>query len=211
MAKRIPGILLEGALPDGTITRAPVYNEHEVRAAAGLTMAAGTVAFCYAYFDKEFLPIKVVSTLFFVDFLIRVTAGLMYSPTGILARALKGRAEPQWVSAKPKQFAWTIGLCMSGAMTIITNTNVTGLLPRTICLICIALMWMESVLGVCAGCEVHGLLVRRGWASKDEAFEICAGGACEIAPHRDLEAVRGGSATAGPEAGARAPVSVGAG
>ena len=39
-------------------------------------------------------------------------------------------------------------------------------------------MWMESVLGVCLGCKIHALLVRRGWASADPAFEICAHGEC---------------------------------
>jgi len=31
-------------------------------------------------------------------------------------------------------------------------------------------MWLESVLALCLDCEIHGLLVRRGWARKDEAF-----------------------------------------
>jgi hypothetical protein len=184
MAKRIPGRIIDSVLDDGTVLRAPVYNEHEVRAAAGLTMAAGSVAFSYAYFEKEFLPIKVVSTLFFVDFLIRVTKGLMYSPTGVVAHALMRGREPQWVSAKPKRFAWTLGLAMSASMTVITNVNIRGTLPRTICLICIVLMWMESVLGVCVGCELHAFLVRRGWATKDEAFEVCAGGVCDVVPRR---------------------------
>lgn len=180
----IPGLIIDSVLDDGTVLRAPVYNEHEVRAAAGLTMAAGSVAFCYAYFEKEFLPIKVVSTLFFVDFLIRVTKGLMYSPTGLLAHALMRRREPQWVSAKPKRFAWSLGLVMSASMTVITNVNIHGTLPRTICLICIVLMWCEAVLGVCVGCELHAFLVRRGWATKDEAFEVCAGGVCDVVPRR---------------------------
>ena len=34
---------------------------------------------------KEFVPIKVVTTFFFVDFLIRVTVGLRYSPIGVVA------------------------------------------------------------------------------------------------------------------------------
>jgi hypothetical protein len=34
------------------------------------------------------------------------------------------------------------------------------MLPRTICLICLTLMWMESVLGLCLGCKVYALLVR---------------------------------------------------
>jgi hypothetical protein len=182
MAKRIPGQLIAQPLPDGTVLRAPVYNEHEVRTAAGLTLAAATIAFCYAYFEKRFLPIKVVSTFFFVEFAIRVFAGFQYTPTGLVSRVLMSRREPMWVSAKPKRFAWSMGLAMGAAMTFITNSNIHGLLPRTICLICIALMWFEAAMGVCIGCEIHAFLVRRGWATKDDAYEICAGGVCEVVP-----------------------------
>jgi Domain of unknown function (DUF4395) len=84
------------------------------------------------------------------------------------------------VSAKPKRFAWTLGLIMSAAMMVITNSDIRGALPRTICLICLALMWAEAVLGICLGCEIHGFLVRRGWATKDEAFEVCTNGACDV-------------------------------
>jgi hypothetical protein len=70
-------------------------------------------------------------------------------------------------------------------MMIITNSGIRGMLPRTICAICLTLMWMESVLGVCLGCKIHALLVRRGWAVKDPAFEVCAHGECELpAPAR---------------------------
>jgi hypothetical protein len=41
-------------------------------------------------------------------------------------------------------------------------------------------MWSESALGICMGCEIHAFLVRRGWAKKDEAYEICAHGVCEV-------------------------------
>ena len=33
---------------------APVVNEHQVRAAAGTTMAIGAVAFAYAYFEHRY-------------------------------------------------------------------------------------------------------------------------------------------------------------
>ena len=69
---------------------------------------------------------------------------------------------------------------MTFAMTIITNSGIRGYLPRTICLICLTLMWMESALGLCLGCQIHAFLVRRGWAAEDADFEVCAGGACEI-------------------------------
>jgi hypothetical protein len=173
MTRQIPGQQVEGF-------DAPVYNENEVRAAAGLTLAAGSIAFCYAYFEKEFVPIKVVATFFFVEFLIRVFVGFQYSPTGLVSKLLIGRRDPEWVSAKPKRFAWTMGLVLSGAMTVITNSNITGVLPRTICLICVVLMWLEAVLGFCVGCQLYGLMVRRGWIEPDAAFEVCADGSCEI-------------------------------
>jgi hypothetical protein len=180
------GEIIEGLTVDGREIHAPVFNENEVRAAAGITMALGAVAFVYANFEKVFGPIQIVTAFFFVDFLIRVTVGLTYSPVGVVARGLARRLEPQWASAKPKRFAWTLGLIMSFAMMVITNNDIHGALPRTICLICLALMWMESVLSLCLGCEIYGLLVRRGWVERDESFEICVGGACDIsrAPKR---------------------------
>jgi hypothetical protein len=115
-----------------------------------------------------------------------VSVGLTYSPIGLVARWLMRRQEPLWASAKPKRFAWVLGLVLALAMTIITNSNIHGALPQTICLTCLTLMWLESVLGLCLGCEIYGLLVRRGWATKDAAFEVCAHGACEVVPRQEL-------------------------
>jgi hypothetical protein len=66
-------------------------------------------------------------------------------------------------------------------MTIITNSGIRGWLPRTICLICLALMWLESVLGLCVGCRIHGLMVRRRWMSRDAEIEVCADASCDPA------------------------------
>jgi hypothetical protein len=156
-----------------------VVNENAVRAAAGLTMVTGAVAFSYAYFDKQYVPLQVVASLFFVEFLVRVTVGLRYSPFGALAHAMTLRRGPQWVSATPKRFAWTLGLTMAFAMTVITGSGIRGYLPRTICLICLTLMWLESALGLCVGCKIYGLLVRRGWISAGPDDESCADGYCE--------------------------------
>ena len=158
----------------------PAFNETEVRAAAGLTMVVGAIAFSYAYFDKNYIPLQAVTTFFFVEFLIRVTIGLQASPMGLVSRVLTASRPQEWVSAKPKRFAWTLGLGMSFSMMVITNSGIRGYLPRTICLICLTLMWLESVMGLCVGCEIHRWLVRRGWASDDPGFEVCAGGRCQI-------------------------------
>jgi uncharacterized delta-60 repeat protein len=165
-------------IADGSSTRAAVVNEHEVRAAAGLTMAIGAVAFGYAYFAKQYIPLQAAASLFLAEFLIRVTAGLRYSPIGVVARAMTLGRAPEWVSTKPKRFAWTLGLAMALAMTVITNSGTRGPLPRTMCLICLTLMWMESALGLCLGCKIYGLLLRRGWIGANPDIEVCADGSC---------------------------------
>ena len=172
---------ISGRATNGTAPRAAVFNEHEVRAAAGLTMVIGAVGFSYAYFDQYYLPLRIVTAVLFAEFLIRLTAGLRSSPMGAVARALTLAQPPEWVSAKPKRFAWTLGLAMSSSMVVLTNIGVRGMVPRTICLTCLSLMWMESVLGLCLGCKVYALLVRRGWTAKDPAVDVCAHGECERA------------------------------
>jgi len=174
------GETIDGLTVAGRPIRARVFDEHQVRAAAGLTLVLGAIAFAYAYFGKQYVPIKLVTALFFLEFFVRVTFGLRYSPVGQLARLLTWGQPPFWVSAKPKRFAWSLGLVMSFAMTLITNFNIRGALPLSICLLCMTLMWLEAVLGLCLGCEIYGLLVRRGCIAKDEAFEICTGRACSI-------------------------------
>jgi hypothetical protein len=89
---------------------------------------------------------------------------------------------PQWVSAKPKRFAWSIGIVMSLAMVIITNSGIRGALPLTICMICMVFMWLEAVLGLCLGCEVYAVLQRRGWIARDPGIEVCADGVCAFEP-----------------------------
>ena len=167
---------------DGSRPRAAFVNENEARAAAGLTMVIGAGAFGYAYFAKQYVPLRVAASLFFVEFLRRLTAGLGYSPIGVIARGITRGRPAEWVSLKPKRFAWTLGLAMALAMTVITNTGIRGPLPRTMCLICLTLMWMESALGVCLGCKIYGLLRRRGWIGTDPGIEVCADGSCASSP-----------------------------
>jgi hypothetical protein len=178
------GQRISGLTVDGREVRAAVFDEQQVRAAAGLTLVIGAVAFAYAYFEQQYVPLRIVTAASSLEFLIRVTVGLRYSPVGIVARAITLGRPAHWVSAKPKRFAWTLGLAMSVSMTVVISSGVRGLLPRTICLVCLTLMWLESVVGLCVGCEIAGFLMRRGWMAGDPAFEICAGGACDVPRRR---------------------------
>ena len=160
--------------------QAPAFDENRVRAAAGVTMVVGAVAFVFAYFDHQYIPLQIASTFFFVEFVTRLAFGIENSPVGVIAGLMTRGQDADWVSAKPKRFAWTLGVGMAFSMMIITNSGIRGMLPRTICAICLTLMWMESVLGLCLGCKIHALLVRRGWADKDSAFEVCTHGECAL-------------------------------
>jgi hypothetical protein len=155
------------------------FNETEVRAAAGLTMAIGAVAFSFAYFRHEYIPLQAVASFFTLEFIVRLTVGLRYSPAGWVSRMLTADKPVEWVSARPKRFAWTLGVMMAGSMAVITNIGIRGWTPRSICLVCLALMWLESVVGLCVGCKLHAFLVRRGWRSPDPDL-VCAGGVCEV-------------------------------
>jgi hypothetical protein len=156
-----------------------LVDENEVRVAAGITLALATYAFCCAYFAHDYTPLRVVTGVFFLEFAVRATLGLRYSPVGQLARLFRFGREADLVSFRPKRFAWTMGLAMSAAMTVITNSGVHGWLPRSVCLVCMTLMWLEAVCGMCLGCQIHRLLVQRGLIARDPQL-ICAGGVCEV-------------------------------
>ena len=78
-----------------------------------------------------------------------------------------------------RERCWSLGLGIALAMTVITNSGIRGYLPRTMCLICLTLMWMESALGLCLGCKIHGLLARRSW---HPGIEVCVD--CAVEPSR---------------------------
>ena len=73
---------ISGLTADGRELHAPVFDENQVRAAAGLTLVVGSVAFAYAYFAQNYVPLQVASTLFFVEFLIAADDRPQVQPDG---------------------------------------------------------------------------------------------------------------------------------
>ena len=58
-----------------------MVDENEVRAAAGLTTVIGAAAFSYAYFTRQYVPLRVVASLFALEFLIRQAASRSLNTT----------------------------------------------------------------------------------------------------------------------------------
>ena len=80
-----------------------------------------------------------------------------------------------------KRFAWGIGLTLSSVMLVASVLlGVRGWLPLLICGTCLTFMWMESALGICAGCKMYGWLQRIGVLPVPEHRPACPGGACAV-------------------------------
>ncbi|MCB9798512.1 DUF4395 domain-containing protein [Candidatus Nomurabacteria bacterium] len=174
--KVIPGLTI-----DGQDAPYPVMNDREVRAIAGIMFVFGIVAFSFAFFQQNFLPLKVVVVLFFLDFSWRVFFGITLSPIAILARILIRGQKPEWVGAVQKRFAWSIGVALSSLMILLLFIfDVRGPINLTVCLICLTFMWLETSFGICVGCKIYYGLIRASILKEPDYRPACPGGVCTI-------------------------------
>ena len=136
----------------------PVLNEREIRASAGIFFFATFMSLMLIIFRGNFLPIKYVITIFFVDFIIRVLINPRYSPSLIVGRLIVGNQAPEYVGARQKKFAWVIGLALSATMfTFLVIVNAYSPITGITCLVCLTFLFFESAFGICLGCKVYAL------------------------------------------------------
>ena len=163
----------------------PVLNEREIRAAAGILFLATFISLMFILFKNNFLPIKYVITMFLVDFIIRVFVNPKFSPTLIIGRLIVYNQSPEYVGAKQKKFAWTIGLALSATMFILmvvvnSYSPITGI----ICLICLVFLFFESAFGICLGCKFYPLFFK-------EKAKRCPGEVCDVKSRQDIQKTSG--------------------
>lgn len=161
----------------------PVLNEREIRAAAGILFLATFISLMFILFRGNFVPIKYVITLFFLDFSIRVFINPKFSPTLILARFIVQNQTPEYVGAPQKKFAWIIGVVLSAIMFyyfIIVNaySPITGI----ICLICLIFLFFESAFGICLGCLFYPLFFK-------QKVQLCPGDVCEVKEKHEIQKI----------------------
>src|ERR1700743_3561774 len=126
-----------------------VLNEREIRAAAGLLFVATFTSFLLIMTTGNFTPVKYVLTIFLTDFLLRVLVSPRYAPTLVLGRLIVRNQTPEYVGARQKRFAWTVGLILSAVMFVFmvvlnTYSPITGLT----CLVCLLFTFFESAFGI---------------------------------------------------------------
>ncbi len=175
------GTIIPNLIIDGRPAPYGVVNERAVRATAGIMFLIGVITFFVIQSTGNSAPLMVVVPLFWLDFFLKTALGPQYSLFGVAGRWATMRQKPEWVGAAQKRFAWSIGLTLSSVMLVsAVFLQVRGVLPLAICLTCLTFMWMESALGICAGCAMYAWLRRRGIIPHAEHQPACPGGACAM-------------------------------
>ena len=161
----------------------PVLNEREIRAAAGILFLVIFTAFLLIMLKGDFVLAKYAITLFFTDFLIRVTFSPRYSPTLIIGRWIVRGQVPEYVGAKQKKIAWIIGIFLSLTMLILmvfvnSYSPITGM----VCLFCMIFLFFESAFGICLVCKCYG------WFYKGKA-QYCPGEVCAVKDRQPIQKI----------------------
>jgi len=174
------GVIIPNLQIQGRPAPYGVVNEREVRAVAGLMFAIGISTLWFVVIGGYYNLLYFIVPLFFLEFLLKVLLGPNLSIFRPLILPLLKKQKPEYVGAIQKRFAWSVGLLMAGAMMVLVSFGITGVAPLTICGICLFFMWLESSLGVCAGCNMYSFLLKKRIIKEPEYKPACAAGVCEI-------------------------------
>jgi hypothetical protein len=90
----------------------------------------------------------------------------------ILASIFVSNQTPEWVEAKPKKFAWFLGLLLGAYMGYFIFFNLVSSLRFGICILCLVLLFLESAFGICLGCIIYKKI--------NLQLHKCPGGICEL-------------------------------
>ena len=159
-----------------------VLNERELRAGAGILFLVALLSFVNCIVMKNITIMQTFVWLFLAEFTIRVLINPKYAPSLLLGRFMVNNQIPEYVGAKQKRFAWSIGLLLAififflttifPSSTPIGEESLHNALIGLSCMICLVLLYFEAVFGICLGCKLYNAF------NKEEA-QYCAGATCE--------------------------------
>lgn len=161
----------------------PVLNEREIRAAAGIFFLSVFISFMLIVFKGDFVFIKYNITVFLFDFIIRVFINPKFAPSLIIGRLIVGNQTPEYVGAKQKKFAWSIGIAMAATMFVLmVLVNSYSPISGIICLMCMIFLFFESVFGICLACKVYPLFFK-------DKVQYCPGEVCDVKSKQEIQKV----------------------
>ncbi|MBS2096780.1 DUF4395 domain-containing protein [Carboxylicivirga linearis] len=159
----------------------PVLNEREIRASAGILFLFAFISIMTAILKHDMVLLKYFILGFFVEFIIRLFINPKYAPTLIIGRWIVSNQVPEYVGAKQKKFAWTIGFVLAIIMLgLIVVLNSYSIITGLICLICLIFLFFESAFGICLGCLFYKFVYK-------EKAQYCPGEVCEVKDRHEIQ------------------------
>lgn len=156
-----------------------VFNEREVRAAAGIVFLFAFIAFMNGFLTGNNEPTKLMVTVFLIDFFIRIIINPKYAPSMVAGRWMVNNQKPEYVGAPQKRWAWAFGFILAVIMFYLVVLNdIRGPINILTCALCLGLLFFEAVFGICAGCKVYN------WFHKDGA-KYCPGDSCDLSKNKE--------------------------
>ena len=149
-----------------------VINERDARASAGIMFLLGTITLGHFLITRNLFWANLFTITFILEFIIRVFINPRYAPYMILGSLIVANQEPDWVEANPKKFAWALGVILGAIMTYFIVFNIMTPARLLTCLLCLFLLYAESVFGICLGCIIYKKL--------NVKLYKCPGGVCEM-------------------------------
>jgi len=175
------GIIIPNLELNGKMATYEVVNEKAVRIQAAIMAVLGSIGLVNALFLQNWLPIKIIAALFFIDFFAKVIIGLKFSIFYQLSNWLVRKKEAEYVGAVQKRFAWGIGLILVTVMLYLQYIlESKGVIPLSLCGLCIVFMALEALFGFCIGCRLYYGLISLNIIKKPEVAPACPGGVCPI-------------------------------
>lgn len=161
-----------------------VLDERIVRASSGLMFLLGMIAFINGFILNQYLIIPYISGFLMLSFLIAVFVNPKFSPTMFIGYLFVRKQSRLPIGAVQKRFAWSLGLVLSVAIFILSLFLLKdpSYFDRVceLCLICLALLFLETAFGICVGCKLYHLAIRMKLLRKPVEKPNCMGDACEV-------------------------------
>jgi hypothetical protein len=150
-----------------------VLNEREARAAAGILFIGAFLGLTNGVMLGTAVFSEYFVSFFALDFTIRVIKP-RYSPSLLIGRFFVQNQTPEYVGAEQKRFAWILGMILAWPMFYYLVINFQPNPAKVlVCLICMALLFLESAFSICLGCKLFNLF-------KKQKATHCPGGVCEM-------------------------------
>jgi len=156
-----------------------VINERDARASAGIMFLLGILSLFSFILSKNLFWAELFSITFIIEFIVRVFVNPIYAPYMLLGSLVVSNQEPEWVEAKPKKFAWVLGVILGFIMAYFIINNIVSPIRLLTCVLCLILLFLESAFSICLGCMMYKRLNKKLYK--------CPGGVCEVSQKRSIK------------------------